>query len=138
MAIFVNALIGGGCAFVLVFITVYVCAYFSPIWTLVISALPFSLIFILAVMHRSQIDTGRLNGTLFAYFISTVVLCIVVGTWTFLSFNAKSIGGENTRLWLSLAVCTSVWVLLCGELFLAYYYIPMFRSLIDSGTTKVN
>jgi hypothetical protein len=136
MTVLTNSLLGGLAAFVIVVVTVYVCAYVSPVWTVVISALPLSLILVLSVMQRSQIDPGRLKGTLLAYFLAMIVSILVVGTWTVMSFYATGFGCDSTRIWLSLAVCTSVWGLLCVEILLAYFYIPKFKSLLNSGTTK--
>ena len=136
MTVLTNSLFGGLAAFIIVVVTVYVCAYVSPVWTVVISALPLSLMLVLAVMQRSRIETGRLKGTLLSYFLALIVSILVVGTWTFMSFYATSFGCDRTRIWLSLAVCTSVWGLVCTEILLAYFYIPKFKSLLNSGTTK--
>jgi hypothetical protein len=115
---------------------VYLSTYISPIWTLIISAMPMSLIVILAVMQISKVDNGRVLGTLVTYFLAVVILLIVVGTWAFLVFFVFP-DHKNPRitLWGCFSITLLIWIFFSIGLVVLYLRYPPFMNLILNGKT---
>jgi hypothetical protein len=126
--------LAGTAAFIGVAVIVLVSTFVSPIWTVLATALPFTLIVAVATMQGSGVPPGRVRGTMILTWISNLVTLLVLGTWLlFLFFGLRTKSGVKP-VWQSFAIAIGVWAVIVLSLILLYIYWPRFNSLIDQGT----
>ncbi len=133
-SLILNMFVAGLASFFVVSIIVFLSTFVAPVWILLATAFPTSILVVLLVMKFSKIEYPRMKGTLVAYALGLSVLAMTVVTWALISQFFFQHLSPLRCIWLSFLMAMVVWVCLSLTIGILYLNNGNFKRLLSKGS----